>query len=69
MPKKPTTHIQNTAPGPPKATAVPTPAMLPVPMVADRAVAQAVLAFGDTAPALDVVIIDRAGKIIAQAAT
>ena len=38
-------------------------------MVADRAVAQAVLAFGNAAPALDVVIIDRAGTIIARAAT
>ena len=30
-PKKATVHIQNTAPGPPKAIAVATPAMLPVP--------------------------------------
>ncbi|MBT8410795.1 MAG: cobalt-precorrin-5B (C(1))-methyltransferase [Octadecabacter sp.] len=38
-------------------------------MIADRAVTQAVLAFGDAAPELDVVIIDRAGAIIAQATT
>ena len=31
MPKKAHTHIQNTAPGPPVATAVATPAMLPLP--------------------------------------
>ena len=32
MPKKALTHIQNSAPGPPAASAVPTPAMLPTPM-------------------------------------
>ena len=32
------THIQNTAPGPPSATAPATPTMLPVPIVADSAV-------------------------------
>ena len=30
-PRKPETHIQNTAPGPPKAIAVATPPMLPMP--------------------------------------
>ena len=38
MPKKADTHIQNTAPGPPKKMAVATPAMEPVPMVEARAV-------------------------------
>ena len=33
--------IQNTAPGPPAKMAVPTPTMLPVPMVADSAVVRA----------------------------
>jgi hypothetical protein len=37
MPKNPTTHIQNTAPGPPTETATATPAILPSPMVADSA--------------------------------
>ena len=41
MPKMAVTHIQNTAPGPPATTAVATPAMLPVPMVADSAVISA----------------------------
>ena len=35
------THIQNKAPGPPREMAVATPAILPVPTVADRAVARA----------------------------
>ena len=38
MPKKEETHIQKIAPGPPKAIAVPTPTILPVPTVAARAV-------------------------------
>ena len=41
IPKMAVIHIQNTAPGPPVTTAVATPAMLPVPMVADRAVIKA----------------------------
>ncbi len=41
MPKKAVTHIQNRAPGPPSEMAVATPAMLPVPTVADNAVARA----------------------------
>ena len=41
MPNTPVSHIQNTAPGPPARTAVPTPTMLPVPMVAESAVASA----------------------------
>ena len=41
MPKMAVIHIQNTAPGPPVTTAVATPAMLPVPMVADKAVISA----------------------------
>ncbi len=41
MPKMAVTHIQNTAPGPPMAMATPTPAMFPVPMVADRAALRA----------------------------
>lgn len=41
MPTKAVTHIQNSAPGPPTAMAVATPAMLPVPMVADSAVMSA----------------------------
>ena len=41
MPKKAVIHIQNTAPGPPETMAVATPAMLPVPMVAESAVISA----------------------------
>ena len=41
MPSRAITHIQNTAPGPPMAMAVATPAMLPVPTVADIAVISA----------------------------
>ena len=41
MPKKAATHIQKTAPGPPKQMAAETPAMLPVPIVAARAVQRA----------------------------
>ena len=38
MPKNAVIHIQNSAPGPPREIAVATPAMLPVPTVADSAV-------------------------------
>ncbi|SLH85032.1 Uncharacterised protein [Mycobacteroides abscessus subsp. abscessus] len=38
MPTRPVHHIQNTAPGPPSAIAVATPAMLPTPTVAASAV-------------------------------
>src|SRR6185503_11645651 len=41
IPNTPVSHIQSTAPGPPAATAVATPTMLPVPMVAARAVISA----------------------------
>ena len=41
MPKMPVSHIHRTAPGPPMAMAVPTPMMLPVPMVEDSAVVSA----------------------------
>ena len=41
MPNTPVSQHQNTAPGPPKATAVATPIMFPVPIVAARAVARA----------------------------
>ncbi len=41
MPKSPVTHIQKRAPGPPAAMAVATPAMLPMPTVAARAVMRA----------------------------
>ena len=37
MPTKPTIHIQNTAPGPPIAMAIATPAILPRPTVAESA--------------------------------
>jgi len=37
----PVSHTQRTAPGPPAATAVATPTMLPVPMVAASAVVSA----------------------------
>ena len=47
MPKNAETHIQNTAPGPPMVSAVATPAMLPVPTVAARAVHM--VANGETA--------------------
>ena len=41
MPARPTTHIQNTAPGPPSAMATATPPMLPRPTVAERAAERA----------------------------
>ena len=41
MPNTPVSHIHNTAPGPPAATAVATPTMLPVPIVAASAVVSA----------------------------
>ena len=41
MPKIPAIQHQNTAPGPPRKMAVPTPMMLPVPMVEARAVVSA----------------------------
>ena len=41
MPNTPVSHIHSTAPGPPARMAVPTPTMLPVPMVADKAVVSA----------------------------
>ena len=41
MPKTPVSQHQKTAPGPPNATAVATPMMFPVPIVAARAVASA----------------------------
>ena len=41
MPNTPVIQHQNTAPGPPRATAVETPTILPVPMVAASAVASA----------------------------
>ncbi len=41
MPKTPVIHIQKIAPGPPAMMAVPTPTMLPVPMVAESAVQRA----------------------------
>ena len=37
IPRNAATHIQNTAPGPPTHIAVETPAILPVPMVAQSA--------------------------------
>ena len=49
MPNTPVSHIQSTAPGPPEAMAVPTPIMLPVPMVEARAVVSA--PNWDTSPA------------------
>ena len=49
IPKRPLSHIHSTAPGPPRATAVPTPMMFPVPTEALRAVARA--AKGLTSPA------------------
>src|SRR5699024_9928507 len=41
IPNNAESHIQNTAPGPPRTTAVATPTMLPVPMVAAIAVVRA----------------------------
>jgi len=41
IPKNAATIIQNRAPGPPAAIAVATPTMLPVPIVADKAVQSA----------------------------
>ena len=41
MPKRPAIHIQKMAPGPPASSAVATPTMEPVPMVAASAVASA----------------------------
>ena len=41
MPNTPVSHIHSTDPGPPRAMAVPTPTILPVPMVEDSAVVKA----------------------------
>ena len=41
IPKIPVSHIQSTEPGPPRAIAVPTPMILPVPIVEDSAVVSA----------------------------
>ena len=41
MPTKAVSHIQNNAPGPPNAIAVATPAILPVPIVAESEVIRA----------------------------
>ncbi len=41
MPNTPVSHIHSTAPGPPAATAVATPTMLPAPIVAASAVVSA----------------------------
>jgi len=41
MPSAAVTHIQNNAPGPPQWMAIATPAMFPIPTVADRAVVRA----------------------------
>ncbi len=41
IPRSPATIIQNVAPGPPMLTAMATPAMLPNPTVAERAVVRA----------------------------
>ena len=49
MPRTPVSHIHSTAPGPPRLTAVATPTMLPVPIVAASAVVSA--ANGLTSPA------------------
>src|SRR5690606_34540345 len=49
-PRKAITHIQNTAPGPPKAIAVATPAMLPMPTRPDSDIASA---WNEDTPASD----------------
>ena len=54
IPKTPVSHIQSTAPGPPAATAVATPTMLPVPIVAASAVVSAPNWLTSPAPSLDV---------------
>ncbi len=41
MPNTPVNQVHSTAPGPPSATAVATPTMLPVPIVAAKAVVRA----------------------------
>ena len=41
VPSRAASHIQNKAPGPPATSAVATPTILPVPMVADNAVQSA----------------------------
>lgn len=41
IPKNPISHIHKIEPGPPQATAVPTPIILPVPIVEAKAVAKA----------------------------
>ena len=51
MPKSAETHIQNTAPGPPKMIAPVTPAMLPVPTVEARAVDTACIGVISPSPA------------------
>src|SRR5262247_2655312 len=54
MPKTPVSHIQSTAPGPPALTAVATPTMFPVPMVAASAVVSAPNWLTSPVPSLDV---------------
>ena len=49
MPKKAPAHIQKMQPGPPRASAAPTPTMLPTPIVPPSAVLTA--AKGETPPA------------------
>ena len=49
-PRKAITHIQKTAPGPPKVIAVATPAMLPMPTRPDRDIANA---WNEETPASD----------------
>ena len=53
MPKRAETHIQNTAPGPPRMIAPVTPAMLPVPTVDASAVETACSGVISPSPASD----------------
>ncbi len=53
MPKTPVSHVQRTAPGPPSATAVATPMILPVPIVAANAVVSAPNWLTSPSPSLD----------------
>src|SRR3546814_12103617 len=54
-PRNAIAHIQNTAPGPPKAIAVATPAMLPVPT---RPASETASAWNEDTPELDALLLN-----------
>src|SRR3546814_10661568 len=65
-PKKAIAHIQNTAPGPPNAIAVATPAMLPVPT---RPASETASAWNVDTPELDALLLHISTSICGQPQT